>query len=378
MSKNTTVPAWLRERANTDPDRDFVACGGDWLSAGHVRRRARSLATGLYRSGVRPGDRIASIMTNRPETFDLFFACAELGAVHVPLNVYLKGEFLRYQLVDAAPSTVVADAAAVTAIRELARAPELSGAQLVTLDDPVPGATGFEDLVIEAEQLWPEPTPEDLACILYTSGTTGAPKGCMVDAGYLVNMSRAHLLYGWFESTDTSLCPLPLYHGFAISALMDALVAGCRVGFDPVFSASGLFDRARALGATQIFGVGAMATATLGTPVRADDTHHTVERAVFIPAAPQVQQEFEDRFGCRVLCEGYGQTEVVPATMGAWSRDRLKPSAGRAVPWLDVRIVDATDRLLPPGESGEIVVRPLEPHSRRRTSTGWARHCSPH
>jgi crotonobetaine/carnitine-CoA ligase len=107
-----TLPAQLEKRTVGDPDGDFVAVGGDWLTAGEIRDRALRLATGLYRLGVRPGDRIASIMPNRIEAVELLFACAELGAVSVPLNIFLRGEFLRYQLQDCDPSVLIVDAAA--------------------------------------------------------------------------------------------------------------------------------------------------------------------------------------------------------------------------------------------------------------------------
>src|SRR6185437_4811340 len=88
-----------------------------------------------------------------------------------------------------------------------------------------------------------------------------------------------------------------------------------------------------------------------------------IERAVFIPMAPAAQHEFERRFGVRVLAEGYGQTEVLPATMGGVREGRDRPSCGKGLPWLDVQVVDPSDRVLPVGSVGEIVVRPLEPYS---------------
>jgi crotonobetaine/carnitine-CoA ligase len=362
-TESATVAARLRARVEEDPERDFAACGGEWMSAGRVRDRARRLATGLHGLGVQPGDRVASIMPNRDESVELFFACAELGAIQVPLNVFLKGAFLRYQLVDAAPRVVVVDSAALRALEAVLDAPELSTCTVVALDEAVGDVVRFADLFVDEAQTWPDPGPDDLMCVLYTSGTTGLPKGCMINNGYLVHMPKAHIMHEWFKPADTSFCPLPLYHGFALSALMDALVAGCRVAFDPVFTASGALDRARELGATQLFGVGAMAVAMLATPATPRDAEHLLERCIFVPVAPHIQKQFEERFDVQVFCEGYGQTEVLPATMGVTRTGRDKPSAGKALPWLDVQVVDDADGVLPVGQPGEIVVRPLEPHS---------------
>src|SRR5699024_3651095 len=103
--------------------------------------------------------------------------------------------------------------------------------------------------------------------------------------------------------------------------------------------------------------------ALLATAESDDDRNHQIERAVFIPMAPQAQHRFEQRFGVDVLAEGYGQTEVLPATMAGVRTGRDKPSAGTGLPWLDVQVVDDSDQVRQPGEVGEIVVRPREPHS---------------
>ncbi|SOD72097.1 crotonobetaine/carnitine-CoA ligase [Jatrophihabitans sp. GAS493] len=360
-----TVIATLAERVRQDADVDMVSCGQDWRSVGDVYRRARRIAAGLFELGVRPGERVASMMSNRDEAVDLFFACNFLGAIYVPLNVFLKGEFLRYQLADAEPRVVIADRAGLPLIRQATAGEQFRNCLVVALDDGDVGRIHFAELDVDGEQHWPDPTLDDISCLLYTSGTTGMPKGCIIGNGYLVNMCRAHQHFGWFTRDDTSLCPLPLYHGFALSALMDALVGGCRVAFDPEFSASGLLDRARELGATQLFGVGAMATALLATPTRPDDHHHQIDRAIFIPLSPQIRTQLERRFGVRAICEGYGQTEVVPATMGVGGdvTDTGRASAGRAVPWLDVQVLDEVGHVLPAGQTGEIVVRPREPYS---------------
>jgi carnitine-CoA ligase len=206
-------------------------------------------------------------------------------------------------------------------------------------------------------------SPDDLACILYTSGTTGMPKGCMISSGYLVRMSAGHLDHEWFTPTDVSLCPLPLYHGAAIAGLMDALVGGGRICFEPEFRAGTVIDRAREIGATQLYGVGAMALAILATPPRPDDREHRLERTVFFPLVGDDMVRFEERFGVRVVSEGYGQTEVLPATMNGTRYPRNRRGAGRPVPWLDVAVVDEADHVLPAGATGEIVVRPRRPHS---------------
>jgi carnitine-CoA ligase len=376
-----TLPAQLEKRIAADPGGDFVAVGGDWLTAAEIRDRAVRLATGLYRLGVRPGDRVASIIPNRVEAVELFFACAELGAVSVPLNIFLRGEFLRYQLQDCQPSVLVVDAAARDMAAGMIRESGLK-ARLVALD-PAPGdaASGvprLSELATGPDPAWPRPEPATLMSILYTSGTTGLPKGCMITHGYMMHWPKAHLMFEWFKPSDTSISTLPLYHGFGLSGLISTLAAGGRIRFEPEFSAGTLIARARETGATQLWAVGAIGAALLATPPGPGDKDHSLERCVFIPMSPAAQHQFEDRFGTHVLAEGYGQTEVLPATMDGVRAGRTRPSAGRAVPWLDVAVVDDGDNVLPTGKSGEIVVRPREPNAifagywRKETATRQA------
>jgi crotonobetaine/carnitine-CoA ligase len=354
----------LRWRARHEPDAPLVACGGAWSTCAQVAGRAERLAAGLAAAGVRPGDRVASVMGNRIEAVDLLFGCLLAGAVHVPLNIYLRGEFLRYQLVDADPALVVADAAALPGVLELvAGSAELAGRAVVALDPGDDAVPRFAELAVDPGGPAMAGSADDLACILYTSGTTGMPKGCMISSGYLVRMSTGHLEHEWFTPTDTSLCPLPLYHGAAIAGLMDALVSGGRICFEPEFRAGATIDRAREVGATQLYGVGAMALAILATPIRPDDRDHGLQRCVFFPLVGDDMVRFEERFGVRVMSEGYGQTEVLPATMNGTLFPRNRRGAGHPVSWLDVAVVDPADRVLPAGGTGEIVVRPRAPHS---------------
>jgi crotonobetaine/carnitine-CoA ligase len=358
----TTVPGQFDLRIRDHPGRDFLAVGGGWLTAEQVRDRALRLATGLFRLGVRPGDRVASIMPNRIEAAELLFACAELGAVSVPLNVFLRGEFLRHQLTDSDPAVLIVDAAASGMAAAMIRETGLP-TRLISLDADDPAAPGFAGLFEEPDPGWPAPEPDTLMSVLYTSGTTGLPKGCMITHGYMLHWPKAHLMFDWFKPSDTSISTLPLYHGFGLSGLTSTLASGGRIRFEPEFSASTLIARARQTRATQLWAVGAIGAALLATPPGPGDKDHALERCVFIPMSPAAQRQFEGRFGTRVLAEGYGQTEVLPATMGGVRDDRDRPSAGRAVPWLDVAVVDDADNVLPAGKSGEIVVRPREPNS---------------
>src|SRR5687767_6863290 len=106
MTPVPVVPDLLAQRARDEPGRLFAECEGQRRTFGELHDRAESLAAELASLGVVKGDRVATILLNRIEHIDLIFACARLGAIQVPVNVFLKGEFLKYQLADAAASVV--------------------------------------------------------------------------------------------------------------------------------------------------------------------------------------------------------------------------------------------------------------------------------
>ena len=343
-----------------------------------MHERSEGLAAGLYAHGVRAGDRIASILPNRIESIDLLFACARLGSVHVPLNVFLKGEFLRYQLSDCDPAIVIADPPGMEQLTKCrADLPSLLG--VVLADGPrttcVPDtqdAGEFHpwdmtvgDLMSDGDSAAPPCDVElsTLLMLLYTSGTTGAPKGCMINHGYTWNGPRACAVEWEYSSPgDTVIIASPLYHALALNYLMQAVGNPSIISFEPSFSASTLLDRAREIGATIFGGVGAMAAALLAAPPSDRDHDHPLEKMEFVPLNPKLQSAIEERFGVLAYGEMYGQTECNPATGSRISGERRRDSCGRALPWIDLAVVDGQDRVLGVGQVGEIVVRPLRPN----------------
>jgi crotonobetaine/carnitine-CoA ligase len=371
-----TVADLLEQRADDHPDKILVTCAEDRRTYREAADVAERLAGALDSAGVAAGDRVAFLVPNRMERIDLFFGCARLGAVQVPLNTFLKGQFLRHQLADSGATTAVVDGPGLAAVAPLLPTlPELE--RLIVLYDdagdgpvpPVPAAVEvvtFADLEgrVPADLDLPRPAPGDLAAIVYTSGTTGPSKGCRINQGYYVHIGAAWQAALELRADDVYLTAFPLFHlsGQAL-ALMATLHRGATLILEPAFSASTFMERAGAVGATVVMGVGAMAQAILATPQSASDRAHSVRLCSWIPLPEARQLEFEERFGTAVSAEGYGQTECAPVTFSPASGERRRATAGRPAPWLDVQIVDGDDVEVAPGEVGEIVVRPLEPDS---------------
>jgi crotonobetaine/carnitine-CoA ligase len=362
-----TVVDKLRERAARDPDAPFVHCTGEWVSAAELAAVTDRVAAGLFALGIREGDRVALILPNRNEFLELYFALAKLGAIQVPLNYWLKGEFLRYQLNDSGARVLIADAPGVSSAVPIVQGTAVERIVHVDALDPTVSVAAIAYQEVRACTTgFDEPEHRDSAVqsILYTSGTTGAAKGCMLPYGYY---AAAGIALGQAELVipgDTVFTAFPLFHagGQAIS-LTAALMNDAAVHYEPEFSASQFMPRAAAAGATMLWGVGPMGMAILATPETPADRDNVLRLAAFVPMPPAQQAVFEERFGVPFTSEMYGQTECQPVTASPPSGPRSRGSLGLPAPHLEVRVVDDDDRSVAPGEVGEIVLRPREPNA---------------
>jgi crotonobetaine/carnitine-CoA ligase len=364
-SPDRTVVGALRRRVADGPDAPFVRCGGDWITLAELDARSDNVAAGLVEIGVQAGERVAVLLPNREEIIDLFFATTKVGAVLVPLNAFLKGEFLRYQLADCGASVLVTDGPGYAAAAPLLGLTEIK--RLVLLDgiegDGAVEATSWADV---AASTAPAPTGDpgsgDLVSLIYTSGTTGLPKGCMLSHGYYVAGPQALLECGWVEPGDRIFTTWPLFHSSGqVVALMTALVADGSVVFEPQFSATTFLARAAEERATVLAGVGFMGLALLAQPPSPADRAHAVKRSFWIPMAPAQQLAFEERFGIPVLAEAFGQTECFPISMAPAGGDRARHTLGPPTAHYEIKLLGDGDTEVPPGAAGEICVRPKTP-----------------
>ncbi|HEX9713583.1 MAG TPA: AMP-binding protein [Actinomycetota bacterium] len=366
MIQARSVGEMLRVRARLHPERPFLWCGNERLTYAEADARASSVAAGLAEAGIGPGDRVAVISSNRTEMLDLFFALARIGAVNVPLNVFLKGEFLRYQLDDSESSTLIADASGLqTAAEVLEDLPSLK--RIVALDD-APGLSGIEVVPyarVRAATGAPPSVdlePASLMSIMYTSGTTGMPKGCILPHGwYLTTPASSKHMMGYTDG-DVLCTALPLFHAWAQGMVMGALYNGLEAVIEPVFSTADVVQRWAETGATVYAGVGMMAMALLGLPASSSDRSHRLRATLMMPMTPSDQATFEQRFGVTVLSQMYGQTECGAIAYCALDEQRKPGTLGKPSPFYEVRLVNDDDVEVPVGELGEIVVRPRAPH----------------
>lgn len=352
----------LRSWAKNEPDRLFFRCGRDWRTFGDVDQITDAMAGALDKMGIAKGQRVAVLLPNCEEAVLSTLALAKLGVIQIPINPFLKGDFLRYQLADSGAKCVISDTSGLTEVTSLRDdLPELE--HLVTIDGEVQDAISFDEL---ADSGLPCPdnriVPRDTMSIMYTSGTTGLPKGCVLSQGYYMFLPRGWLM-NWYRPGDRVITPMPLFHiaGQGMT-LMSSLQAGLPVTFLTSFSASQFIAECRKASATFAFGVGPMAMAILASRQSPEDRNHVLRIAMFPPVSPSARGEFAQRFGVEVVTQAYGQTECNPIALNPLeAHGNIAGALGMAAPWLDVELVDADDNPVPEGEPGEIVIRPREP-----------------
>jgi crotonobetaine/carnitine-CoA ligase len=302
-----TIPELLEWRAARAPDRAWLSFEGDSWTLQDVVDRVERFATGLAERGVTRGDRVALLLGNRPEALFAWLGANRIGAIAMPLNHALKPPELAALLLLARPRVFVVDehhALADGAIGELA-------------DDAKPVLVGAAELGAAGRGApRADVSGDDVAVLIATSGTTGAPKAVMQTHRTYTLTAEAFPAWLGLTETDRLLAALPLFHINAQAySVMGALGAGAGLTLLPRFSASRFWDDVRRTGATEFNAVGAMLHILLKGEARASDHDHALRVCYAALALPEAQHRaFEDRFGARLVV-GYGMSETTFGTV---------------------------------------------------------------
>ena len=347
---------FARVEARADPSAPFIehddGCSFTYRDMFALTARyARALAA----AGVQPGDRVAGQLEKSPEGYMLWLATARLGAAWLPLNMAYQPAEVEYFLRDAEPRVLVCDPAQAEARRELARS--CGVAEVLTL-----GADGRGTLAGRAAAEPPDfatvpRAGDDLAAILYTSGTTGRSKGAMLTHRNLFQNGDAVARAWGFTRSDALLHALPLFHthGLFISSNC-AILTGSRMLFQRRFDVDRVIDALPR--ATVLMGVPTFYTRLLDSP-RFDRAACRTIRLFVSGSAPllaETSRAFAERTG-QVPLERFGMTEAVVVTTNPLHGERRPGSVGLPVEGVELRIADAEDRPLPHGETGMIQIR---------------------
>ena len=359
-------PASIRDlverRGRDDRDRPFCVFGDSVITFGALDSASNRLADSLSNLGIGRGDRVAVMLPNHPEHVDTIIALAKLGATHVPVNVHTKELGLRYQLEHSELRAVIADARYQA---ELSRA--LRGIALDTLvwrgqalADGDGQSRAFEALASGGLDHPPASSPDadHVVAIMYTSGTTGPPKGVILSNAMYQAAGRTAGLVADVRPGDVLFLWEPLYHIAGVQAVTLCLQRGVSCALVERFSATTFWDQVRRYGATQIHYLGGVLGLLMKQPARPDDADNPARIAWGAAASPDVWPRFEQRFGVRIH-ECYGLTEGASFTTANLAGK--VGSIGTPIADFEVRIVDDDDQPVPDGQRGEIVQRERTP-----------------
>ncbi|GAW35448.1 long-chain-fatty-acid--CoA ligase [Roseovarius sp. A-2] len=328
---------------------------GTALTYAEFRDRVGQIANTLLAWGLHPGDRVAVQIEKSPDALALYGACAQTGTVFLPLNTGYTADELSYFVKDSGAKLFICDPANAEALDPVARRHR---AKLETL-----GVDGAGSLSRAANSQSPiAPTAEvqgnDLAALLYTSGTTGRSKGAMLTHDNLVSNAETLAEYWRFTSDDVLLHALPIFHTHGLFVAINVtLAAGSSMIFMPKFDIDVLL--AEMPGASVLMGVPTFYTRLLDDVRLNKDV--SAEMRLFIsgsaPLLAETHIAFQQRTGHRIL-ERYGMTETNMNASNPYDGDRRAGTVGRPLPGIAIKIMDTdTDTELPQGEIGQIVVR---------------------
>ena len=373
-TSHTSLGALLAERARTDGDRSFLTFLGEGdrieLTYAEFARRVEGFADYLATlHDIRPGDRIVTLSVNHHQTVTAYFAAWWLGAVIVPVNCAEEDDRVAYMIENCGAKLIVAHGAQMDRAFELSRrCPNVAAVVPVSYAGNRPGgahASGARPPV--------DPALDLEALIVYTSGTTGPPKGVVLTQYNL--LADAGAIAGWhgFGADSRIMCVLPIHHvNGTVVTLVTPVVAGSSLVLSRKFSVSHFFE---SIGAENVQVVSVVPTLLKyllehhGKVPYARDAVPTL-RYLICGAGPltvELAAQFEERFGVRIL-HGYGLSEttcyscflpvdLLPAEHRRWMSEFGFPSIGAALPVNELAILDDQDRPQPPGERGEICAR---------------------
>ncbi|MBV9521398.1 MAG: AMP-binding protein [Alphaproteobacteria bacterium] len=357
-----TIGALLEARAARDPDFVFCRFGEERIPFRELDRRVNCFANGLLALGIGAEDRVAIMLPNHPDHIVAFLALAKLGICQVPVNVHLRGAGLEDLIAHCRPRALIIDAR--------------YGAQIATALAKTPVATviwrggrhaaaggeslDFAAIARHADAGSParRAAPGETLSIMYTSGTTGMPKGVLLTDRMLRVCARASRRLADVRTGDVLFLWEPLYHIGGCEVMVLALMEAVTIGLVERFSVAQFWSQVRGYGATHMHYLGGVLALLLKEPPREEDAANPIRIAWGGGCPVTIWEAFEKRFGIAIR-ECYGMTEASSFT--TQNRAGKIGSIGTALPYFEVRIADAEGRFLGPGERGEIRVREKMP-----------------
>lgn len=333
----------LAAQAERAPGKVFLRTAEGDFTYADVHRRTERLAAGLREHGAEPGEPVIVLMRNSADAVFTWFAVNRLGAIHVPINTALVGTGLAHTFRTTKARVAVVDEDLLPPLE-----PILPETVIVRGRDD--RFTSLEDLPSEAIPPMPHSDDLDPSIMLFTSGTTGMSKACVLSHRYVLRQGEIHTHYLGLTEKDVLYCPFPLFHVDAVTlTVVAALTVGATAAIGARFSASRFWDEVRRFRATVFNFMGATLTILWKQPPAPDDRDHRVRMAWGVPM-PAWQDQWEQRFGFPLL-EIYGLTDGGICAYDLVDGPKPAGSCGRVISEYEVAI----------GDTGEILIRGREP-----------------
>lgn len=350
---NELIEKWAGDR----PDKVYLYYADREISYKQLFDRVNSVAAFLKSLGIQKGDRVGLFLRNCPEFLYSWFGLNKIGAVMVPINTGLKRDETAYILSNSGCRGVIAESenietVIIPAVEKSPSVEWIAGKGELAKEGILPFGRFLEDKTYLETVRWPE---DDMAAILYTSGTTGAPKGVMCPHRYYSNIGQT---FGqWLNLTpeDRMLTLLPLFHMNAqTTSTIGSLSLGASLVLLEGFHPDTFWKDVCRYGATVFNYLGSILPILIKLPVNLEEKNHRVRLGVGAQADPNLIETYEKRWGLSII-ELYGMTEIG----GTCNPIEGKRFGSCGVPFAgnEIRIVDDQGQVLPTGETGEIIVR---------------------
>lgn len=362
MSFNLAVI--LQESAATTPHAPLLHQGDATLTYAEVDEKSRRFGSALRARGLEPGDKVAVQLPNLPEFVYAYFGIVRAGLTMVPLNPLFTEREMAYHLDDSDSRMLITSAFSLAGAQGGAAAAGVDDVVAVSLGQSLPGGLTDFDELLEAEpdvDLYPA-SPADTTVLLYTSGTTGRPKGAELTHFQLyMNCTVAPELFG-LQADDVTVGVLPLFHVFGLSSVLNAAVRwGASIALMPRFDADGALDLVERHRATVFSGVPTMYVALAQADTAGRDLSSlrtAISGGASIPG--EVIKAVEAKFPGVVVLEGYGLSETAStSTFNISATERKVLSIGKPVWGVEMAVRGPDGEHLPAGADnvGELLVR---------------------